>query len=138
MGRLIFDSNIVQIITKIFPQFIQLCCLTNVFIAAKIVATIFLCFFKHWTWLDRISLFLFEFLTTQRNWGFVLIRIFNYKRKRILDVVEMYLVINFILHLILCIFFCANDEIALAQKPCAILSKCSMSFCLISEIIHPR
>lgn len=48
-----FDWNIFQIITEMFTQFIQLCCVVNVFIAAKFVVARFPCFFKHWTWLYR-------------------------------------------------------------------------------------
>ena len=33
-----------------------ICCVTNVFTAAKFFLTIFSCFYKHWTWLRRISL----------------------------------------------------------------------------------
>ena len=33
-----------------------ICCVTNAFTAAKFFLTIFSCFYKHWTWLRRISL----------------------------------------------------------------------------------
>ena len=52
--------------------FIHLRCVTNVFIAAKFVVIIFLSY---------CDLFLLEFLTTERDMKFMLIRIFN-NRKR--------------------------------------------------------
>ena len=90
-----FDLNIFQINTEIFNQFIQSCCVTNMFIVAKFVVTTFPCFFKHWTWLYQISLFSI-LISTQLDWRFPLVRIFNY-RNRILDAVEMYSIKNFIL-----------------------------------------
>ena len=84
----------------------QFCCTTNVFIAAKFVVTILSCFFKHWRWLNRISLFslfLFEFLTKKRDWKFILIRIFN-NRRCFLDELEMCLITNIFLKYILFIY----------------------------------
>ena len=91
--------NIFQIDTEILNHFIQSWCVTNMFILAKFTVTIFPCFFKHWTWLYEISLFSVR-ISTQLDWRFALVRIFNYKN-RILDVVEMYSIINFILKCIL-------------------------------------
>ena len=61
------DWNIFQIISSLFIQFIELCCITNVFIAAKFVVIILSCFYKYETWLHQITLFLFEFQTTERD-----------------------------------------------------------------------
>ena len=40
---------------------VKLCCVTTVFIGAKYGITRFSFFFKRWTWLHRICLFLFKF-----------------------------------------------------------------------------
>ena len=68
-------------------------CFANMFIASKFVV-IFPCFFKHGTRLHQISLFLFEFRTTQRDWRFVFIRMFN-KRTYIVDAIKIYSIMNF-------------------------------------------
>ena len=70
--------------------------------------------------MHRIGLFLFEFLKTERDWKFILIRINN--RKWFLDEIEKYLIINFVLKYIHFIyiafvvyFLYANDKLFVAR-----------------------
>ena len=80
----------------------------------------FSCFHKHWIWLHGISLFLFEFLRTERH-SFLFIWIFK-NRKCFLDAVEISL-INFILkynsfiYIASLAYFCVLMRNQL--KPCA-------------------
>ena len=53
-----FDWNIFQIITEIFTQFIQLCCVADVVDGAKFVVILFP-FFKDWIERDYIELVCF-------------------------------------------------------------------------------
>ena len=41
------DWNIFQIVSKMFIHFVQLCCVTEVFIVAKFVVVIFSFIYKH-------------------------------------------------------------------------------------------
>ena len=90
-----FWRNIFQIISEIFIQFIQLCYVTNVFIATKFVLVTFSFFYKHCC----ISLFLFKFLTIERDYKFTLLQIFN-NRTCFLDEAGIYSTISFILNYI--------------------------------------
>ena len=72
-----------MLLIGIFPnndqniQFIQLNCVTNVFISTKPVV-MFPCFHIHWIWLSQTSLFFFvEFLRAERVWKLLFIRILN-------------------------------------------------------------
>ena len=57
---------------------------------------LFFLFLKNWIRLYRISLFSFEFLSTESDWTFKLIRLFN-NRKSLMFVLEIYLIINFVM-----------------------------------------
>ena len=57
-----FNWDIFQKNNKILVQVFQLCCVTNINIAAKFVSIIFSCFYKHWTLLPHISFWVFDFL----------------------------------------------------------------------------
>ena len=48
--------------------------ITEIFISSFTKFFVILWFWKYWTWLHRISLFLFEFLTAERDMMFKLIR----------------------------------------------------------------
>ena len=128
------DQNIFQRTSEIFIQFIQLSCTTSsVFIAAKLVAVIVYCFYKHWAW-NRL-VFLFEYLIRKHCWNLTLIQMFNY-RKCFLDEFEIYLIIYllplqwswnifhhkfyfeiccFYLHPISCMFLHVIDKLVFAQ-----------------------
>ena len=47
MVKYVSDWNIFQIVSKMFIHFVQLCCVTEVLIAAKFVVVIFSFIYKH-------------------------------------------------------------------------------------------
>ena len=75
-------------------QFIQLCCVTNVFIAAKFVV-MFSLFLKTLNVIASNQLYSFEFLKRERDWKFLLIQVFN-NRRCFLCVIEIYQIMNLI------------------------------------------
>ena len=78
------DWNTFQIISKLFISNSFSYWVSNVFTAAKFTVMLFLCVHKRETGLHRISLFLFEFKTTEGDWKFILILAFI-SRKCFLD-----------------------------------------------------
>ena len=89
-----------RIITEIFIQLIHLFYITNAFIEAKFCFKIF-SFFEIF---KNIECYCIECRTTERDWKFLLIQMFN-NRKCFLDVVEIYSITNLILLLLWDFFY---------------------------------
>ena len=73
----IFSKQLQKLSSLIFTKFIQLCCVTKVFIVAKFDVTMFSYFSKHWPWLHWIGLMSFEFLITERDSKFYWFKLQN-------------------------------------------------------------
>ena len=78
-----FDMVLIGIFSKCFLKYscssFTYVVLLTYLSEAKVFVTVFSCFYKHWVWLHRIGLSLFEFLTTERDWKLVLALSFSKK-----------------------------------------------------------